>query len=155
MLSTRPSVHTECSVWVFRVLSMLIIFSHVPFLGVIKCSKWKHLQPVATDQSELNVLECPCHKMTSTSWARSDSWVFFHEINSYSWLLFYWMPPVSTHSASEMTEQATQNAIYYYHILLGTNDVGNYMWPKLVKLIWVCGLASNLEIPYLSTSWIT
>ena len=52
-------------------------FSHVPLLVSIKCNKWKYLQTAATDWNELNVLECPCHKRASTSWARSDRWVFF------------------------------------------------------------------------------
>ena len=62
------------------------------------------------------------------------------------------MPHVSIHPASEMTEQTSQNAIDYYHILLGSSDVGNYMGPKVVKLVLVCGPTWNLEIPYLSTS---
>lgn len=116
-------------------------FSHVPLPVSIKCNKWECLQTAATGWNELNVLECPCHKRASTSWARSDRWVFF-----------LMLILLNTTPASEMTEQTSQNAIDYYHILLGSSDVGDYMGPKVVKLIWVCGLTWNLEIPYLSTS---
>lgn len=94
MLSTQPSVHTGCSAWVFQVLPVLL--AHVPFRVSTKCNKWEYLQTVATGQNELNVLECPCHKRTSTSWARSDHWVFFREVKLF--LIFILLNATCQHS---------------------------------------------------------